>query len=125
MSENNALSPRIRQLQSDLEVGHPTALATFWEEVEGHGAPLFETIEEDSQNINVTFLGRGDGNTEHVTFNSVINGFPEDPKANLMTRLLESDLWYLTKQVARDLLTFYYFLPNDPLIPRAELGKID
>ncbi len=61
MTENDTIqSPRITALRQELEARNSSALNAFWQEVTEKGAPLFEPVEGDEQQILVTFLWRGD-----------------------------------------------------------------
>ncbi|GHO85847.1 hypothetical protein KSZ_38530 [Dictyobacter formicarum] len=110
-------SPRITQLQSELEAGNSEALAAFWREAEEQQTPLIEPAHDDdpTQRL-VTFVWRGTAETRNVvlfaryTADSEIEG-------HRLERLLESDLWYKTYRLRSDLRSVYQFSPNDSLVP--------
>jgi enterochelin esterase-like enzyme len=67
----------------------------------------------------MTFLWRDKGDTHNV----VIWGGPaglDHPEDNQMTRLLDTNLWYKTYQVQKDLRGVYTLSVNDPLTQSAE-----
>src|SRR5688572_7566378 len=107
-------SPTLRRLERDLQKSddQSVVLEKFWRK---RKIPLFETIKGDNQNLLVTFLWRGDAETQNVlVISSVLN---PDFLQNHMKRLGESDVWYLSTTVARDVRTIYLFAPNDSLEP--------
>ncbi|GCE31804.1 hypothetical protein KDA_72880 [Dictyobacter alpinus] len=123
MSSQKALrSPRIVALEEALIAGDNTALDTFWQEIEAHGAPLMEELEEGY--YLVTFLWHA----RQETHNVVIWGGPaglEYPADNRMARLLETDLWYRTYRVQADLRGVYTLSTNDSVdaeIDNHEIG---
>lgn len=113
-SEQTLDSPRITLLQQALTSGNTAALATFWQAIVAHGAPLIEPIEGDTAHHLVTFLWRDRGETQKV----VVWGGPaglDHPEHNQMTRLLDTDLWYRTYRVQTDLRGVYSFSVDDAL----------
>jgi enterochelin esterase-like enzyme len=110
------LSSRIIQLQNDLEGGNSSALAAFWQLINEQGAPIVETIPDDESHVLVTFVWRGNDETQNVV---VFGGLShlESIEYHLMTRLLETDLWYKTYKVWSDVRTTYQFSINDSLVP--------
>ncbi len=108
------ISPRITALQQLLLSGNTAALPAFWQEITQQGTPLIEAIEGDDKHVLVTFLWRDKGDTRNV----VIWGGPaglDDPEDHQMTHLLETDLWYKTYRLQRDLRGVYTFSINDSL----------
>ena len=117
MSDNATIqSPRIATLQRELEAGNSSAIDAFWQEVAVNGAPLFEPIEGDEQQMLVTFLWRGDEETRNVVVIGGLAGW-DDFKEQQMTRLLESNVWYRTYRGDRTLRTTYRLGVNDSLEP--------
>ena len=55
-------SPRIAALAKEIKSGNAAALPSFWEEMKGK-APLVEPIAGDNKNLWVTFVWRGDSET--------------------------------------------------------------
>lgn len=109
-------SPHIVSLQQALTSGNAATLETFWQEITEQGTPLMEAIEGDDKHAMVTFLWREKGDTHNV----VIWGGPaglDHPEENQMTRLLETDLWYKTYLLQKDLRGVYTLSVNDPWTP--------
>src|ERR1700733_7357609 len=97
------LSSQIIQLQNDLEGGDTSALASFWQSV---NSPIVESLPEDESHVLVTFVWRGNEETQNVV---VFGGLShlESIEHHQMTRLLETDLWYKTYKVWSDVRTTY------------------
>jgi enterochelin esterase-like enzyme len=106
-------SPRIAALRRDLEAGDTAALETFWREVKERGTPLIEPVPDDPMHYRVTFVWKGNEDTENVV---VLSRFPSGQKTNRqMQRLPETDLWYSPTYLARsDERTMYTLSPNHP-----------
>src|SRR5688572_14367600 len=107
------LSPRLRTLQHALQQGASDALPTFWQIIARQGTPLIEPSPDDPHSSLVTFLWRA---TEPV-HNVVVAGWlvPFDVTQNQMTRLLNTDLWYITYCMPNTLRATYFLSPNDSL----------
>ena len=117
MTDNDTpQSPRIAALRQELEVGNTAALAAFWQEIAEKGAPLFEPVEGDEQQMLVTFLWRGDEETRNVVVIGGLAGW-DDFKEQQMTHLPESDVWYRTYRGDKTLRTVYRLGINDSLEP--------
>ncbi len=114
-------SPRITTLEQSIASDNPFALATFWQEIAEHGAPLIEPIEGDESHSLVTFLWKDTGDTNNVVVAGGIAGW-DKLADNQMARLSESDLWYRTYRVGSDLRTSYVLSHNDPLTGMGESG---
>ncbi len=116
----NIESPRLQKLQAELEAGDFEALDTFWKSIEAEGTPIFEPVEGNSEYFWVTFLYKGDKNTQNVLFRSLLVDW-ENLSAGLLTRVPYTHLWYLTRKVRGDILTTYSIVPNDSLLPLSAL----
>src|SRR5689334_16856477 len=104
MSSLPITSKRLEALQTALASNQPDALDQFWRDMEAQGTPLFEAMPDnpgDSQML-VTFLWRGNQDTQHVLLLSTLLGWPSDLSANKMTHLADSDVWYRTVPIRRD-----------------------
>jgi enterochelin esterase family protein len=102
-------SPRLQTLLEDWNAGRKEALAAFWKSVEGK-APLVEAMKSqpkqgDRPMLLVTFLWRSDSAQEEV---SLAGGLPHERPAPL-TRLADTDLWYLTEIMPADSRGTYSF----------------
>jgi len=104
-------SPRIKQLNADLNAGKPNALADFWQEVKTRTTPLIEPIEGDSQYALATFLWQGNSATQDVVvvWFPYVRGWPDDFR---MVRLGETNVWYKTLRINRQERTVYRLAPN-------------
>lgn len=113
-SQQTLDSPRLAALKKELEQGNRSALERFWQEIKKSGAPLIEAIKGDKANMLLTFLWRAREDTKNVLVIS-----PLVPPANLseqeMARLPETDLWYKTYRVRKDVRLNYSLSPNDPV----------
>jgi len=112
------VSPRINRLKQDLEVGNETALDEFWHEITEKGTPLIEPILGDSQYALVTFIWRGNQETKHVVLNTELlrSGWWNHWENAKFTRLLQTDLYYLTCRALLEARFVYRIAPNAPLV---------
>ncbi|HEY2360188.1 MAG TPA: alpha/beta hydrolase-fold protein [Candidatus Angelobacter sp.] len=102
-------SPRLQALLEDWNAGRKEALTAFWKSVEGK-TPLVEEMKSDQKQgdrpmLFVTFLWRSDSADEKVTLGG---GLPYDPPPPL-TRLADTDVWYLTELMPADSRGTYAF----------------
>jgi enterochelin esterase family protein len=117
-------SPRLDRLRGDLDTGNRGPLDAFWAEVTHEGAPLVEPVEGESDHSLVTFLWREQEQepVTNVVVVSPLGGFnPCEIGPYIMSRLVGTDVWYLTYAVRDDLRTTYQFSVNDPLRPWDEI----
>ena len=112
-------SPQIHHLQKALESGNAQALKLFWERIKAQGTPLVEEFENDIEDRIVTFLWQASGEPKSVALISLMT----NPTTYPMTRLLDTDLWYLSLQLPADLRTTYQFFPDD--LPASAKGTFD
>jgi enterochelin esterase family protein len=99
-------SPRIAALQRALAQGDRAALDLFWQEMALHSSPIIEPIPGDQDNSLVTFVWRGQAESEGV---ALVNSFSGRDSADTMSRLPGSDLWYITFVLRNDLRESYQF----------------
>lgn len=102
-------SPRLQALLEDWNAGKKEALAAFWKSVEGK-APLVEEIKSqpkqgDRPMLLVTFLWRSNSAQEEV---ALAGGLPHERPAPL-TRLADTDVWYLSELMPADSRGTYAF----------------
>ena len=88
-----------------------TAVDRLWQQT--GGSPLVETIPADANHVLVTFLYRGVRGTKNVTLSAQLSTNRQEPA---LTRLLNTDLWYKTYWMRKDLRLSYGFVP-DPVPP--------
>ncbi len=103
-------SPHLIGLAHELGAGSREALATFWKEMEGR-APLVESIGEDQRHRRVTFIWRGSNETTRVT---MMGGLPSANILKPLTRLADTELWYLTETHSTEARFQYVFQVNGP-----------
>ena len=106
-------SPRLGSLEKELKAGNRAALENFWQEVAGKGAPLVESSEGDARNVLVTFLWRSKDEARIV----VMTEFGHNVRSRILTRLLDTDIWYKTYRMRNDARFLYQFSVNDPNFP--------
>jgi enterochelin esterase-like enzyme len=118
MSEQPLESPRLTSLQHDLQAGNGAALQEFWSEVEARGTPLIEPTDDDDGYMWVTFLWRAHEPVESVAVLICIDSWRHllaGPGS--MQQLGDTDLWFKTYRMRRDMRTDYKLGPNDSLLP--------
>ncbi len=115
-------SIRIEALTQQVRSGNASAIARFWTEMKTRHAPLIEAVPNDPAHVLVTFVYRGSASTKAVVLDcQLIEG--RDPNVNRMTRLPDTDLWYKTYLLRKDMRLGYGFaadggsLAADPLNP--------
>jgi enterochelin esterase family protein len=111
-------SPRLKLLYKALKDDQVGALDRFWKEVKERGEPLLEPIDGDEKNIYATFLWRAEEELASVVIFSklFIEGLADRANGK-MERMLDTDVWYRTTIVHRDVRITYSFTPNDSLLP--------
>jgi enterochelin esterase-like enzyme/ketosteroid isomerase-like protein len=127
-------SPRLQALLEDWNAGKKEALAAFWKGVEDK-TPLLEEMKSEQKQgdrpmLLVTFLWRSNSVDEKVT---LTGGLPHENPPPL-TRLADTDVWYLTELMPADSRGSYGFrvegffngptehfraISSDPLNPKA------
>ncbi|MEQ8674920.1 MAG: alpha/beta hydrolase-fold protein [Aggregatilineales bacterium] len=112
-------SPRIKRLLDDLQQPlnvHGEIIAQFWEEMKAGDVPFFEPYEiPDDEHILVTFLYEGDETTKTVNLGANFMGRMDDDPINwVMHHIPDTNIWYWTEKIARDLRTGYFITPNHP-----------
>jgi enterochelin esterase family protein len=104
-------SPAIEALRRQITAGD-SSTESFWERVARSGTPLVEPIEGDEKRTRVTFLWRGTPQTRNVM---VLGSFVTGPPADYaLTRLADTDVWYLTVRMPSGSRFAYSLSPNDP-----------
>jgi len=104
-------SPAIEALRRQIAAGD-SSTESFWQRVAQSGTPLVEPIEGEARRTRVTFLWRATPQTRNVmVLGSFMTGPPTD---YAMTRLAETDVWYLTLRMPSGSRFAYSLSPNDP-----------
>ncbi|HUQ21242.1 MAG TPA: enterochelin esterase domain-containing protein, partial [Gemmatimonadaceae bacterium] len=110
-------SPTIERIRKAIEAGNANT-AEFWKTIEKTGTPLVEPA--DSKYDLVTFLWRGENETRNVYVNASI-GVPNGPN-DLLHRLGETDIWYVTVKLPKGARFIYQLEPNRP--PSPEMARV-
>src|SRR5947207_1549858 len=105
LQPNRLDSPRLIALARKVKAGNRAALKLFWEEVQGK-TPLVEPVPGDDQLRRVTFLWRGGAEASQVTLDGQ---FPPDSQDSPLTRLANTDVWYLTLRLPATVRFTYGF----------------
>ncbi|MBX9787716.1 MAG: DUF3327 domain-containing protein [Pirellulales bacterium] len=106
-------SPRLRQLAEAVTAGDHSAVDAFWAEMKKNTTPLVEPLEGQQDHVWLTFVWKGDDATQNVILAAgIAAGHPCD---NRLSRLRDTNVWYITMRMRNDLRTTYLFAPNDPL----------
>jgi enterochelin esterase family protein len=106
--DHSPASPRLKALRAVLEAGNTQALESFWKKREEQGTPLIEEADGESDYALVTLLWR-DEKAKGVALISLLTS----PTTHAMTRLPDTDLWYITCRVRNDIRATYQFFPHD------------
>jgi len=107
--KGTAISPRLQQLQEELEAGKKGSLRSFWKEIKAQGTPLVEAIEGDDGHRLVTFLWQASQDLLSVSLVSLMT----DPSQYYMTLIPDTDVWYLCLRLPSDLRATYQFFPEE------------
>jgi enterochelin esterase-like enzyme len=103
-------SPRIQGLRKQI-ASSETNTDSFWKEIATQGTPLVEQF--DANYWLVTFLWRA----QHQTRSVMVRGsfsVPGSTPNNLMHRVGDSDVWYLTLKLPKGARFTYRLVPNNP-----------
>lgn len=119
-SKQEATSPRLETLRKEIEAGNRGAIETFWQEVSKTGTPLVEPIKGDNNYRMMTYLWRAKEETKNVVIVGGNAGY--EFRRNMLSRLLDTDVWYKTYRVRSDARFTYNLSPNDSLV---SLNDID
>jgi enterochelin esterase family protein len=108
-----AASPRVEALRKQIEGGETNAVGKFWEEMKIKGTPLIERIPNDPDHVLITFLYRSENPTSSVVLLAqlYVNNNRDD-SVRVLTRLLNTDIWYKTYWIRSDMRFSYSFVPN-------------
>jgi len=107
---NEPASPRIASLERELRSGKHEGLTAFWKELQGK-APLVESMAGDAKQRRISFVWRATNETARVT---MMGGLPGVNFLKPLTRLSNTDLWYLTEDHSTEARFQYAFQVNGP-----------
>jgi enterochelin esterase-like enzyme len=99
-------SSLIGRLRTQIQSGKDVALAKFWREIEESGTPVIERTNDDSQNVVVAFLWRGDPQTQSAELVAPLENVPRMPHLALK-RLPDTNVWYGSWRMPDDLRFTY------------------
>src|SRR5262245_42971751 len=106
-------SPTIESLKKEVTSGDAAALAKFWKKIEEQHAPLIEDDKDQPGYSIVTFLYRASPEVQNVRLESNLNVLlsdqlaPDIDRLGFMSRLVGTDLWYLSVRVRNDVRCTY------------------
>ncbi len=110
------------ELRKAIAAGEAGALERFWQRIDEQGTPLVEPIEGAKDEVLVTYLWRGGDETKNVLVVITANDLAtaEGISAAQLSRLPQTDLWYLSRRMRSDARFAYSFSVNDSLVPLAQ-----
>src|SRR6266849_5000944 len=85
---------------------------TLLQRARQEGTPLVDRVEDDGRYVVVTFLWRGSGRTKNI---AVIGTFLKAPIV-AMTRIGDSDVWYVNTKVPAEARFTYWLAENTPMV---------
>lgn len=104
---------RIIELENNIKSNVHNALQSFWSSIEKSGTPLTEDIKGDNENKLVTIIFKEEKPLENVV---LIPPVGMRKLENCMLQKIEnSDVWYISYIVRKDISFTYQFSINDPL----------
>ena len=103
-------SDRLRQLAQEIKQGQRGAVEAFWRGVAGHG-PLIESLQDNDQDLRVTFLWREIYDTRNVLVVWPAAWYREADY--FMSHLPGTDVWYKTIRIRRGSRFSYWLSPNN------------
>ena len=105
----------ITTLEKELQAAGSRDTSRFWQTIASTGTPVVEPLADTKESVQVTFLWRGTPNTR----NAVVVGSSFLPPAfrdNVMSRLGDTDVWFLTRRFPAGARFAYGFAINGPLV---------
>ena len=92
----------------------------FWRLLEEQGTPIITEIPGDENHAEVTFVWHGDANTQNVV---LFGTLWMDPEKNQLQRVPNTNIWYKTEILERDLRGVYFLSPNASFKKPYELDR--
>ncbi len=105
----------ITTLEQELMAGTVRDTTAFWNRIAGSGTPVIEALPDTKDLVQVTFLWRGTPDTKNVVVVGSLS-LPPGFRYNVMSRLSDTDVWFLTRQLPAGARFAYGFAINGPLI---------
>jgi enterochelin esterase-like enzyme len=103
-------SPSIQALRNQIASGQANT-ESFWRQVAAQGTPLVEPLNDNYRLV--TFLWRAQHDTRAVMVTGSFS-VPGPTQNNLMHRVGDSDVWYLTLKLPKGARFTYRLWPNNP-----------
>lgn len=100
----------IKKLEKSLMIEKEMALDTFWGDIKKAGAPLIEEIADDEENMLATVVYKHDEGINCISVNGEFFGFCVED--NQLCRIPNTDVWYRTYVVPKDVRSLYFFTVN-------------
>lgn len=113
MENNLPLSPRINLLKSELKINLASdhVIENFWNEIDKKGSPIIEEISPDNGKVLVTFLYKGNEDTKNIVVWSPFSRY--NYKINQMECIANTNIWFKTYEIRKDIRFLYSFSVND------------
>lgn len=104
-------SPTLTRLRAATASGDTAALTRFWHALAQAGTPVLEPLPNDSTNVLVSFVWRGNSRTRNV---SLLLRARLGDGDDAMHRIPGTDIWYRSYVIRRDARISYAFSENGP-----------
>ena len=105
----------ISALEQELKAGTVRDTTAFWNRVATQGTPLVEALPDRKDLVHVTFLWKGTPDTRNVVVVGSL-AIPPGFRYNVMSRLGDTDVWFLTRPLPAGARFGYGFAIDGPLI---------
>ena len=105
----------VTALEQELTSGAVRDTTAFWSRVAAGGTPVVEPLPDRKDSVDVTFLWRGTPNTRNVVVVGSM-AIPPGFRYNVMSRLRDTDVWYLTRRLPAGARFTYAFAIDGPSI---------
>jgi enterochelin esterase family protein len=110
MNINKIKSPRVENLIREIENNSTKAIDCFWESIEKEGTPIIESIEDDADNVLITFLYKSDKGIDNIVIYGAFPGYRYEE--NLMEQISNTNIWFKTYKLRNDVKFKYSFSLN-------------
>lgn len=104
---------RIISLEENIKNGNIDALGKFYKLLEEKKSPLIEKIQGEDNYFLVTIIYREEKKLDNVVLIPPVG--MRNLKEHIMNRLLDTDIWYISYKVEKDIMFSYHFSINDSL----------
>ena len=105
----------ISALEQELKAGTVRDTTAFWSRVAASGAPIVEALPDRKDLVHVTFVWKGTPDTRNVVVVGSL-AIPPGFRYNVMSRLGDTDVWFLTRRLPAGARFAYGFAIDGPLI---------